>query len=851
MRMKRLSIIVSGMLLLCGCTEDVLDRVTFSDTPITFSAEVGCDWNESAPTRSTTVSTGNGIYLHCVETAGFDSDKSQTRGVQLGAGADITRIGLSGYLYGTDYDNSTTTLENTTANFINNVALERNNQGAWIHSKRYFWPSDGSLLAFYAYYPYDATRVTVKNVAGPMQFDYEMPATNGVVDADNQVDLMSCAVTDLTHNNSANVALPLRHALTAVKFVLDNDNVVPGVIKSVSFENVYRKATYTVGNIVDGVDYGWNHANGIVADAITYTYGNGGFDTTDEDHNNLTPDEATFLMIPQAFTEDNQRIAVVINDGAQDYTLHFPLKSTTKQWLANTTITYKLSTNTLNVLTMGDVTYPVEWGTINFPFKSDYVSGDAIGLFAVDGAGKVINANVKFVFNGTSWSQDGDENLFFPSTYNFYAYYPYVISLTGLPAKGDNVLVGEEGHKTMPTYAEFFAGAREHWSLPLDQNNATYMGSKWDLQIGHASIINGTTISFNVMHHALGLVSISLAGHQIPKKRTFNVNVTSNYSNYTDSELKMTVLAHNQFAGNTPCLNDELYYFIVKGSAEFNSEDGSEDRWAESIIAAANDDSYAAYVAYSRRHNWSYGDAEWNFSYTGAPHVFTTDSEEAYKYMFELWGASGGGTNGGKGAYLKAYSDQAYPVSQTLYVYVGGQGSGTTGGWNGGANSTGAGYGGGGASDISAVGGEWNDADRLQSRIIIAAGGGGAGTGAGADAGGWIVGSYAGDHWEISWPSNSGGSGTRGAGSTGVGGGGGGYTGGAGGDTGGKAGVTWACSYNKQFHRILGNNTVPVALYVSDALLDASNPALFTAGANTGNGRVRITLQRTGNELVE
>lgn len=840
------------MLLLFGCTEDVVNRVTFSDTPITFSAEVGSDWDESAPTRSATVSSGTGVYLHCVETAGFDSDRSSTRGVQLGQGADITRVGLSGYLYGTDYDNTTTTLDDVTANFIDNVALERNAQGAWIHAKRYNWPSDGSKLAFFAYYPYDAERVQVKDVAGPMQFDYEMPATDGVVNAADQVDLMACGVKDLTHNNSANVVLPLRHALTAVKFVLDNDNVVPGVIKSVSFENVYRKASYTVGKIVDGVDYGWDHTNAVVADAITYSYGTG-FDTTDKENNNLTPDAATFLMIPQSFTSDDQLISVVINDGAQDYTLRFPLKNTTKQWLPNTTITYKLSTRTLNVLSMGGVTYPAQWGTIDYPFKSSYADGDAIGLFAVDGSGKVINANVKFEYDGTTWNQVGDENLFFPSTYQFYAYYPYVESLTGLPAKGDNVLVGEEGSKTMPTYAEFFAAARDAWQLPLNQNDAESMASKWDLQIGQASIIDGSTVSFNVMHHALGLASISLAGHQIPKKRTFNVTTTSNYSNYTDSELKITVKAYNQFAGNIPCLNGELYYYIVKESANIDSEDGSEDSWGATVVAAVEDDHYGAFVAYSKRNSWTYGDAEWNFSYTGAPHEFTTEPDEGYQYQFELWGASGAGASGGKGAYLMAYSDQPYPTNRKLYIYVGGQGYDGNGGWNGGANSTGGGYGGGGATDISAEGGAWDSEAHLWSRIMIAAGGGGAGSGAGADAGGWTIGDWAGDHYNVSWPSNSGGSGTRGAGTTGVGGGGGGFTGGSGGDTGGNAGQTWACSFNKQFHRILilGSTTVPEALYVSDALLNASDPALFTAGANTGNGRVRITLQRTGNELVE
>ena len=839
--MKRLSIIVSGLLMLYGCTEDVLDRVTFSDRPITFSAEVGSDWDQSAPTRSATVSSGTGIYLHCMESAGFESDRPSTRGVQLGGGADITRIGLSGYLYGTDYDNTTTTLAEVTANFINNVALNRNQQGAWTNAMEYFWPSSGSLLAFYAYYPYDAEKVQVKNVAGPMQIDYVMPATEGVVDADDQVDLMACGVKDLPHNHDANVNLPLRHALTAVKFVLDNDNVVPGVIKSVSFEKVYRKATYTVGNIVDNEDLGWSYTDGIVADAITYSYSTG-FDTTDKEHNSLTPDDATFLMIPQTFTNANQRITVVVNDGVQDYTLHFPLQSTTKAWKPNTTVTYKLSTSTLNVLSFGGVTYPVEWGTINFPFKSDYVEGDAVGLYAVDGTGKVINANVKFEYNGESWVKVGSENLFFPSTYTFYAYYPYVISMTGLPAKGDNVLVGEPGSQTFPTDVQFFAATRAAWPLPIDQSNATKMANEYDLQIGRASIIGGSTISFNVMHHAFGLASIFLAGHQIPRKRTFNVNSTSDYTNYTDSDLKITVKAHNQFAGNTPCLNEDLYYYVVRGSATITSEDGSEDRWAESITAEVADNSYRAFEARSRRHNWAYGDAEWNFAYTGAPHLFTTDSEEAYKYKFELWGASGGGTNGGKGAYLKAYSANPYPASTPLYIYVGGQGSGTTGGWNGGANSTGSGYGGGGASDISTTGGTWSTTTRLNSRIMVAAGGGGAGSGSGANAGGWTVGNWVTDHYEITWPSNSGG-GSTGAGSAARGGGGGGNPGGAGQAAGGYAGQSWACANPYQFYR-LRSNSVPVELYVCDAISNSSAPASFTAGANTGNGRVRITLER-------
>jgi uncharacterized membrane protein YgcG len=64
---------------------------------------------------------------------------------------------------------------------------------------------------------------------------------------------------------------------------------------------------------------------------------------------------------------------------------------------------------------------------------------------------------------------------------------------------------------------------------------------------------------------------------------------------------------------------------------------------------------------------------------------------------------------------------------QKLWVYVGGQGNGTSGGFNGGGNggsdpsSGNPSSGGGGASDVR------NDRDRLSDRILVAGGGGGDG----------------------------------------------------------------------------------------------------------------------------
>lgn len=147
-----------------------------------------------------------------------------------------------------------------------------------------------------------------------------------------------------------------------------------------------------------------------------------------------------------------------------------------------------------------------------------------------------------------------------------------------------------------------------------------------------------------------------------------------------------------------------------------------------------------------------------NFSYTG---TVQTKTLKAGTYMLEVWGAQGGsstyhGLPGGKGGYSKGIltiSEQT-----TVYIYVGGQGNtgsyNVKGGWNGGGgvtnsyNSGGDGNHlgtGGGASDISLIGGECTldgynryvrSADSYNGRIIVAGGGGGSESGQGGYGGG-------------------------------------------------------------------------------------------------------------------
>lgn len=125
-----------------------------------------------------------------------------------------------------------------------------------------------------------------------------------------------------------------------------------------------------------------------------------------------------------------------------------------------------------------------------------------------------------------------------------------------------------------------------------------------------------------------------------------------------------------------------------------------------------------------------------NFEYSGNYRAITLFPG---KYLFECWGAQGGGNDpdantgsrAGKGGYTKGIA--TIKKRTTVYVYVGQAGKNTVswsaGGWNGGGGASFPGGNalgtGGGASDIRLIAGLWDNADSLKSRIIVAGAGGG------------------------------------------------------------------------------------------------------------------------------
>jgi len=113
--------------------------------------------------------------------------------------------------------------------------------------------------------------------------------------------------------------------------------------------------------------------------------------------------------------------------------------------------------------------------------------------------------------------------------------------------------------------------------------------------------------------------------------------------------------------------------------------------------------------------------------------IFTVPLNTTYK--IECWGASGGDANIGYGCGGYVSGDISLTKNQVLYVYIGQRGNdidqySSTYMFNGGgyANivvATYCGACGGGATDIRTTNGDWDNPSSLDSRIIIAGGGGG------------------------------------------------------------------------------------------------------------------------------
>ena len=108
-------------------------------------------------------------------------------------------------------------------------------------------------------------------------------------------------------------------------------------------------------------------------------------------------------------------------------------------------------------------------------------------------------------------------------------------------------------------------------------------------------------------------------------------------------------------------------------------------------------------------------------SYRNSPYEYSFRSGF---YLFELWGADGGGSWPGCGAYVSG--TLKLETRTKFYIYIGQKGiNGSYSAYNGGGKGQSGGSSGGGSTDVRLKGGSWDDFESLKSRIIVSGAGGG------------------------------------------------------------------------------------------------------------------------------
>ena len=178
----------------------------------------------------------------------------------------------------------------------------------------------------------------------------------------------------------------------------------------------------------------------------------------------------------------------------------------------------------------------------NKTFSVSFTSGDAIGLFACDNTGKVVVANQKYTYNGSSWNTDSPiEYVKGLANYTFFAYYPWVSSMTGAPAvNATPVLTSADS---------FFADAITSWTPAADQSDITKFTSQ-DLMVAKGTnstpYFHEVQVSFT-MKHKMGLL------------------MTKSSLDYYDIDNPSDTWSETQtFSTNIPYNNNGYCYFFAK-----------------------------------------------------------------------------------------------------------------------------------------------------------------------------------------------------------------------------------------------------------------------------------------------
>ena len=351
------SLFVISTICISSCEDDLKRDKTF--TSISFTPEIQAGWGTLARSMTGTdmprgsVSPLQGgrtpLYLHTLYTdsiavssfsKGEDAAARMTRAARVSAENMYDHFGVSAYAYTGDWDES-----RTTPSYFHNATATRSGSDYTL-SSAYYWPGASYKMRFFAYAPKGNARYVFsgQGQAGSPRISVTVPE-----EVSQQEDLLIARSSELGGNSNTAVALTFNHALTAVRFVCGND-MRGGTVKSVSLKNVYSKGTYNMGT------QSWSNVGSPATFSQTLDKVTTG--TADEA---LTSEAQTFMMLPQQLPEDAQIEVLFTDDTHTDHTLTADIKGS--EWPMGKTVTYKISSSSLNwtytldVTALADFTY--------------------------------------------------------------------------------------------------------------------------------------------------------------------------------------------------------------------------------------------------------------------------------------------------------------------------------------------------------------------------------------------------------------------------------------------------------------------------------------------------------------
>ena len=354
---------LSGAFVLAACTKDVTAELPGDGPALRFDVGMSGSWTPgvSAPSAApaserpdtlagprSKVYTLRGpapadtLFLHASVADGIavphpdaKTDRPQTRATPVGTETFYDSFGALAYVYSEAWSDA------LTPDYMYNVEITE--ASGWTATD-YNWPGRGKKIRFFAYAPYGAegTVLSAQQTAGAPTITYTPPSA--VAD---QKDLVVAAPAEMDGASAPDktAALTFRHALTAVRFTV-GDDMMAGRITKVTLKNVYGKAVYDMGTAQ------WSGFTS--SSSFTQTLSKDVDGTPDEE---ITPEEATFMMIPQTLP-----FGATIEVGYTDKltntarTLMASVAGTT--WPAGRTVTYRISTTSISVVPTFTITAP-------------------------------------------------------------------------------------------------------------------------------------------------------------------------------------------------------------------------------------------------------------------------------------------------------------------------------------------------------------------------------------------------------------------------------------------------------------------------------------------------------------